>query len=253
MDITELFDIFARYIDFSIDFLSFNGMERYSQSNSINPDLTAFFIFGLTIAYLIARATKVPGYESIIRKSSSASDIAQAEAKKNNQDNSDLILFAVMSVGGALIFHLVVAATQSIGQNMQLGSIKDTINAVLAYNAVYYPLNSLAMRLFHREGLPAFIPLIRRRSVALGCFALLFLLIVAFYGGSLIYLVYAFISVHGIEVGSVIVPVAILALIGLILGISLRDRRSAPETQVSGSSDDTSASDDAVDTIQPSD
>jgi hypothetical protein len=235
MDFTELFASFARYLDYSIDLGGFVGLEQFAKTNAINTDLATYFIFGLSLAYLIARASAVPNYE---RLPEGKSETELASKAKN--DSQRVILQAFMFVGGGLFFHLFLGLFfQITGQNYQL-NVKDTVNGILAYQAFYAPLNALVTRLWKSENIKLLLQFFgsKSRLLLIGCSILIVIgtiLGVGFYVYSLVLYIYVFAAVHQIPNDAFVAPVITIIVLFLPLIIWLvKERRSLDQETVVG-------------------
>ena len=149
MEVKGLFEAFAGYLNFAIDFLLFQGMEEYERLGTINPTLVSFCVAGVFVAYLIGSAKKIPGYDAIHwaersswkgSRSSLPAVIPKASTKDTSKEDSlDMARFLLLSVAGALTFHVFLVFYSYAFSPPRPYTVKDTLNAMFAYNAVYHP------------------------------------------------------------------------------------------------------------------
>ena len=230
MDVKGLFDVLAGYLDFLVDTLMLRGMHKYARSGEINPVLVSYFVAGVFVAYLISSVRRVPGYEQVLEEDQSHSSSpdtpdAQHASKQpledpKEVDPSDMASFVLLSIMGGLLFHGFLLVYDKVIGKIEIGSVKDTLNAVFAYNAIYHPFNaalkqvSKALRVIARAG----------RACALVA-AMLFFLIAAFYFGGIIYFLYPLAAVHGTTMTymlgpSLLIIVSFFVLIALVARIT---------------------------------
>ena len=201
MEIKALFEILASYMDFVIDFLRSSGMEAYMRAGSVSAQLVSYFIAGVLIAYIIAKLKAIPGYQKLIEQEPAPAGrpqtiVAILPAGDETRE-ADMAAFVVGSFVGALCFHgFLLAYSRVVGQS-SLGSAKDTLNAVLAFNAVYHPLNALALKISPR--LKSLMQPTSGRGCALTALTL-YLVLVLLQCASLYYLDYALAAVHGTSI-----------------------------------------------------
>src|SRR5437870_4214315 len=142
MEIKGLFDSLAGYLDFAIDFLLLSGLEKYARIGTVSPTLVAFFVIGVFVAYLIASTKKVPDY----LKASSVPNAAEGATSSSEVDvkgfQTDMARFVLMSILGAVLFHCFLRGYSRVFGMPDINSVKDTLNGVFAYNAVYHPYNA---------------------------------------------------------------------------------------------------------------
>jgi len=247
MEVKALFEILAAYLGFVIDFVLSRGMERYARLNALSPQLVSYFVAGVFIAYLIAKARRFPGYEgfgetqTLPEKPTEANtpeiEATGAVASNENknvtaapapaQDAPDMAAFVLMCFGGALLFHAWLYIYSNAIFHAKLGSVKDTLNAVFAYNAVYFPLDAAIRKA--RNWLQTSVASLSR-GCAIVAMLLLFLLVLP-YLAILYYLDYALAAVHGTTLAYMFVAsITFLPAIGLpwlglmrLSGLSLRD------------------------------
>jgi hypothetical protein len=142
MDVKDLFAILADYLNFVIDFLGLRGMEKYRRLGIINKELVSFFVAGVLLAYSIALMKKIPSYQMKIQW-----PVDLYPGKKGDSDlktqTAEIGGFVMMFILGAVLFHCVLFLYHKVFSNSGIGTMKDTVNAVLAVGAVFNPINAL--------------------------------------------------------------------------------------------------------------
>ena len=219
MDINGLLDAFARYLNFVVDFLAARGMQSYAKLSSVNSDLATFFVFGLTLAYLISRARTIPTYASIT-DGGVQSGFSDADGAKN--DSYNVLLNCFLFVGIGILFHIVLRVYFALVFPAVRLSLKDSINAILGFNAVYVPIDAL-IRVLTREDVIQYVGNVAsyqtRQFNRRGClFVVIAMLRVASFAYLLAigYEIYAFSAVHQLPFSELIIPFIIwIILVGV--------------------------------------
>ena len=223
MDIANLFNILAAYTDFLLDFLSFRGMDKYAGLQKISEQLVAFAVVGVSIAYIVSLAKGIPQYQrskpSGQQAPSSMTTSDKEEASPKKLEASEIFRFVLLSFVGALSVHWIFELYSHIFGSFGMGSVRDTMNATIAYNAGYHPFKALIARVQeYGKGLPKRVP---GRHLASSVIQIVSnFLDVAF----LAYFFYALGAVYKVSVKSLILPmlfdvaVIIIVIIGGIIG-----------------------------------
>ena len=213
MDLSSFFDSLADYLNFTIALLGLNGMGSYRLAGTISNVLIRHFVVGTITAYLIFSIKKEPG-PSDHDESESGSVITIPI------DMPDMAKFIVYTILNGITFHGLLLLYNSIFGAGLHGSIHDTINSVLAFNAVVVPLQVVTMKFiafFKKLTEPTAIARIVKKT-------LLYLTLISFITAILVYYIYCFAAVHGLSMstaislytGSVALIFAILVPIALI-------------------------------------
>lgn len=148
MQFPDLFKVLADYLGFVADFLSCRCMETHIGKRVVDPALASYFVAGVLIAYLFATATRVPGYESNSRGAAGfGSARAQTPSEPFKEQTADMVRFVLVSILGAALAHFCLLAANWIVGGVAVSSMQTTINAALAFNAVYHPANAIAKNL----------------------------------------------------------------------------------------------------------
>lgn len=151
MGIPDLFKTAASYLDFVVDFLSFRGLYTYALKNATSDVLVSYFICGFAMARFL----------DLINPIRKAVDDLPVLVRDYDFDDSDLWHFRgqdgklknvnmasepafspmVRSLIGNFGLHLFLLLSTGILGVQPLG-LKVTLNATLAFNAVYLPIAS---------------------------------------------------------------------------------------------------------------
>ena len=217
MEIKGLFDALAGYLDFFIDFMLLRGMEQFARLGEISPTLVAYFVIGVFIAYLVSSMKKTPGYLLQKKAASAARDevsppgqqvpsppsgVSDSHAENDvKKFQVDMAQFVVLSILGGFLFHGFLDVYAAVFGSPPISSVKDTLNAVFAYNAVYHPFNAFANKI--NRGAKMLAPLGGAPSAVA---VALFVGLTVFYFGAPFYLLYALAAVHQTSIGSMILP-----------------------------------------------
>jgi hypothetical protein len=204
-DIKGLFDGLAKYLDFLVDMFLFQGVEKYAKHGEISGDLVAFFGAGLLIAYLVAAMNKIPGYEPVPETQSGKSAAEQSSQPPKSEDSgkdpvssSDMAQFAILSILGGLAAHgFLILYSKAF--KTPIGSVKETLNAVFAYNALYHPFDALSEHV--RRGAKA-IPVATKGAFIVAGLMLLIVGLSRFL--SSVYLIYAMAALHHTTFGQML-------------------------------------------------
>jgi hypothetical protein len=235
MDVEGLFKTLADYLNFTIDFLLLRGFEKYARMGKVSPELVSYFVVGVLVAYLIASMRKPPGYADRVTPEDRGEPEAQAtpaprgEGKEGGPDplsgqmRAEMAQFALMSVVFGMLFHvLLVVFNWFFGG--EIGTVKDTLNAIFAVNAAYNPLNALLKQAGRVADVVAPISLGWRLLAGA-----VHLLAAAVHFGCTFYWLYALSTVHGTSVWYILGPVSPFVVLGIVLAvvILLSGRRKA--------------------------
>jgi hypothetical protein len=221
MEIKGLFDSLAGYLDFIIDCILLSGMEKYARLGNISPTLVTFFVIGVFVAYLIASMNKMPGYEKILRSDQVAPSDVQTDVKKFQVDMAQ---FVMGSIAGAIFLHGFLKVYNQVFGTPTIGSVKDTLNGIFAYNAIYHPMNAVLQQI--GRGANALVGL---GANLVGGVLLVGVVVVYLVSG--IFLLYPLAAVHQTSIGSLILPCLVFvafffllfALFFLALGTPLKE------------------------------
>ena len=148
-DAEGFFEILANYLNFSIDFLRLRGMDEFHLKGSIDKDLVAYFVAGVTVAFLLANIKRLPSYDEMTSrllagKTASSPDADKLEAAPEaSSDQAQIAAFVLISVVGSCFFHGILILYSRWIHTFPHGGIKDTLNGIFAFNAVYIPLDAL--------------------------------------------------------------------------------------------------------------
>ena len=205
MEIKGLFDSLAGYLDFLIDFVLLSGMEKYARLGSISPTLVAFFVIGVFVAYLIALMNKVPGYEKILFGDQVALSDNEPDVKKIQVDMAQFVMTSIM---GALVFHGFLKGYSQIFGTPTIGSVKDTLNGIFAYNAMYHPMSAV----LHKIGRG-----VRALNQATLMAVVLYLAVAITFLVSSTYLLYPLAAVHQISIWSLVLPSVVFVIFLVLL------------------------------------
>lgn len=151
MQVPDIFKILADYLEFACDLLACRGLEPYARKGVIDPQLVAYCVTGVALAYLLSSAKKIPGYEQqVVEKRARA---GQPKAKPNRRPwaagmgtGSDMVIFVLCLFLGAAVVHPFLVLVNGWVGSGELGTVKDTINAGLAFGAVWHPIRALLLR-----------------------------------------------------------------------------------------------------------
>ncbi len=247
MDFAKLFEILAKYLDFVIDVILLHPLDQYARRGAIDAGLVSYFVAGVLLAYVIASVKSVPGYEARTQDSSREPAALQDDMDKSaaaagdkanplSKESPEILAFVVLSILGAVVFHLALLLYHTINPSSSIGNIKDTLNAVFAIGAVYNPINALLKQVQRIAKMVA--PISRGCALtAVGIQLTAALLYFAF----TYYYLYAFAAMHGTSKWYISLPLILFALLGLVIGIlliiqsasSTQASRVAPEVLVS--------------------
>lgn len=210
--IDQLFEVLSGYLNFIIDLLFFGDISKYSKIGVIDPTIFSYFITGSVFAFIFANSKKIPGYLKYTKETSATGD------KDSSIKEIEVASFVFLSVFGAMIFHFVLFVYNSILGKEMIGNIKDTLNAVFAYNALYHPINAILQRISN------FLNEIARKynfsKFLIIMVAILLFIISLTYFASLIYLLYCLAVLHDTSILYMIGPALILIIPTLIVTIS---------------------------------
>jgi hypothetical protein len=147
-DAGGFFEILANYLNFSIDFLRLRGMDAFRLKGSIDKDLVAYFVAGVTVAFLVATIKRMPTYDEMTSrllagKNSAAAGETPEAAVEISSDKAQIAFFVLTSIVGACFFHGILILYSRWIHPFPHGGIKDTLNGIFAFNAVYIPLDAL--------------------------------------------------------------------------------------------------------------
>lgn len=147
-DAESLFEILANYLNFSIDFLRLRGMEDFQALGSIDKDLVAYFVAGATVAFLMATIKRLPTYDEVTNRLLAGKIFPKGPESveimpEAGSDKAQIVAFVAISVVGACFFHGILILYARWVHTFPIGSIKDTLNGIFAFNAVYMPLDAL--------------------------------------------------------------------------------------------------------------
>jgi len=227
VDISGIFEILGKYVDFVVDFLSFGGLQKYQRLGSVSPELMSFFVASVVLSYAIALAKRIPTYESRIPSGKdSAADRKSADSsppdsdpdgdKALTKDSSEILTHVLLSIGGAAFFHGTLLLYHWIRGGESIGNIKDTINAALATNAVYNPCNAFLKQL---QRLANAIARVSRRWAIAASLVLLSLSLLYFL--FIFYWIDAFAGVHGTTRMYMLPPLATMGILKIVISVLL--------------------------------
>ncbi len=144
MIVQDIAQSIAGYFDFLIDFVSGPGraFAPYARSAKVSKDLTLFAIVGVGIAL----AVSATGGALELRDDTS---VVLATLSKLREANPQLlpILGVLLSMLVAAALHILVWLVQ---RDAVSGSVKDSINAGLAFSAMFVPLTAFAIAVLLR-------------------------------------------------------------------------------------------------------
>jgi hypothetical protein len=147
-DTEGIFEILANYLNFSIDFLRLRGMDGFRLKGAIDKDLVAYFVAGVTMAFLMATIKRMPSYDEMTSrllagKASLKTAPVSEEAAEDSSDKAQIAAFVLISVVGSCFFHGTLILYSRWIHTFPHGGIKDTLNGIFAFNAVYLPMDAL--------------------------------------------------------------------------------------------------------------
>lgn len=144
MQFPDLFQILADFLSFVADFLSVRGMDKYLRQETVDAGLAAYFVTGVLIAYLFATAKRFPGYEWLLRRARGRRRaLVVGDVDPIAGHGADMARYAIVSILGAIVGHVLLVAASRLLGGEELGGLRVTMNAALAWNAVYHPLNAM--------------------------------------------------------------------------------------------------------------
>lgn len=151
MQVSDIFKVLADFVEFACDLLAGRGLEPYARKGVVDPQLVAFCVTGVALAYLITSAKKFPGYERQGAQqpgntARSRWQLRKAVKSDKQQLASDMLLFIVCLLPGAAVLHPILVMVNGWFGAGELGTVRDTINAGLAFGAVWHPTRALLLR-----------------------------------------------------------------------------------------------------------
>lgn len=151
MQVSDIFKVLADFVEFARAILAGRGLEPYARKGVVDPQLVAFCVTGVALAYLMTAAKKFPGYErqGVQQPGNTARSrglLRKAIKSDKQQLGSDMLLFIVFLLPGAAVMHPILVMVNGWFGGGELGTVGDTINAGLAYGAVWHPTRALLLR-----------------------------------------------------------------------------------------------------------
>jgi len=146
MQFPDLFKVIADYVGFVVDFLAFRGLRDYALKPAVDPVLAAYFVVGVLFAYLLSTARRFPGYEKHLEAGTPKRAPSGTTTAPLKEHSSDMALFIMASMLGAVVVHWLFVLGNAVLGGDEFGSVKATLNATLAWNAVFHPLNAFAKK-----------------------------------------------------------------------------------------------------------
>jgi hypothetical protein len=100
------------------------------------------------VAYLFATARRIPGYERHLQEAEKTlpGPSSHGAVETPKEQGADIARFMIMSVFAVLITHGLLRAGNLLLGGGELRGVKATMNAVLAWGAVYHPLNAFTRK-----------------------------------------------------------------------------------------------------------
>ena len=195
MDLPDIFEKFAGYLDFVLDLVLCQPLTRFAAHGAIHPDAVAYLLSGILMAYVIGPKTGTGG---------SASNGAQPTAGEAPEllRGRYVLIGILTTLAAGLTFHGFVLLHVRIFGGYAMGSVRETVNAMFLFNSVHVPLEALLKRL---DEVSKWFRELGGGWSRLGRTAAIVALIVRLV--TLYYVLYVFAAVHVIEVRNVIVPV----------------------------------------------
>jgi hypothetical protein len=242
VDVKNLFDGLAKYLDFLLDLFLLSGVQKYAKQGEVSGELVSFFVAGLLVAYLVSGIDRVPGYETLLKHSAPRPGGKKPRTNFGQKSDDpiskpDMAQFAIVSILGGLLLHGFLLVYAQLAGDPRIGSVKETLNAVFAYNALYHPFNAVALQL--QRGARSLAGTTRAASILA---AVTMLLIAVAHGATVIYLIYPLAALHGTTMTHMLwlclaflmVVLAGCVLILLALGLSPKSLLSRRRKQQQG-------------------
>lgn len=123
------------YLEFALDFLALQRLDPYVKANKIDPLLLSYFIIGAAVAYFLTKGHSLPGLSGRV--------------EPENRQADDQMAFGAMIFKvflGAAASHVVLLAGSYLGA-AEIGTVRDSFNAWLAWSAVMFPVRVIALRI----------------------------------------------------------------------------------------------------------
>lgn len=206
MGIPDLFKTAATYLDFVVDFLSFRGLVSFSLKDSTSYVLVSFYVCGFGIARFLELADPFRKKVDEAAIFEEEYDVLAERTKFNRIYLSSEPAFSplVRTLYGNLGFHIFLVLSSGMF-GVQPISAKVTLNATLAFNAVFLPFAAF-IEPFRILGLKLMKDASSSRSATL--IGLLIAVVISMLNlGSEIYRFWAMAELHGIGISRLAIPV----------------------------------------------
>jgi len=213
MEFTDIFRILADYFNFSVDFAQSRGLEPFVLKGLVDPTLFSFFVVGLVLAYAIGKIKELPAYAG-----ATANPASSASNHVTTPEGVDTVSLGALTLLGIILgvlYHWYMVGFARVFDLPLRGNVKDTLNALLAFNALFNPFNAIWHRIL--AWLKARIATKPPRPILI----LIMILIVAMIGlqlGALYYLTWCIATLQGLTFRQLLWPVlsfSVLSVIGV--------------------------------------
>lgn len=140
-------DVVAGYPSFVLNFLLVRGFESWYTPGLLSTDLVLLMLLSISVALVIGVINRPPPERQPEIDPRAPTRPSPGPTRRFIQG---VIRVSLLLSGGPLILHALMRLYTNLVGPVELGSVTETVNASLAYGAVYIPLYAGAARLRYR-------------------------------------------------------------------------------------------------------
>lgn len=143
---TWLFETAIAYPRFFFEFLTLVALEPYRGAGEMSFELLVYYVVGAALAFAL----------TMVMRSREAPEPSERDSDhglwflRTRSTGETLVRLSVVILGGSLALHGLMRLYSALVSPVVMGAAADTVNAALAYGAVYLPINGAVTRIGHR-------------------------------------------------------------------------------------------------------
>lgn len=206
MPLTSFLGTVLSYPEYFFDFLFLRALAPYRAMGTVSADLFVFSAIGVVLGVTVGLLGRRAG--SLLEEDDANPGLSHLAPIGNV-----LRIYAVI-IGGSLILHGLMRLYSQLVAPVAIGSLPDTLNAALAYSAVYIPLNAIFARAWGRAtSMSKTDETVARRVRPVK------IVTVAFQVGFPFYFLFAMSDLYGISLAETIRP-ALVSALGTVVAVT---------------------------------